>query len=96
MTWEAGPYTHPQGARLARVVLTAKAPVSGDHVATVYWREHELGDETSIATVTIKSGQRIGMKPLGGQVMHPMDSLVRVASEATAPDGLVVTVGFNR
>lgn len=96
MAWEAGPYTHPQGARLTRVVLACKTPVSGDHVATVYWREHEMDSETSIATVTIPDGHRIGMKPLGGQVMRPMDSLVRVESEDDEPEGLTVTIGFGR
>lgn len=96
MAWETGLYAHPQGARLVRVMLTCKAPVLADHVASVFWCEHADGGEEEIAVVTIEAGKRLGFKALGGQVMRPMDSLVRVASEANAPDGLMVTVGFNR
>lgn len=97
MAWQTGLYAHPQGARLVRVMLTAKEPVGADVVATVHYREHEDDmSDSNIATVTIPAGKRIGFTALGGQVMHPMDSLVRVESSGTAPTGLVVTVGFNR
>lgn len=96
MAWETGLYAHPQGARLVRVMITCKDPADADIVAAVFWREHEDEDEASIATVTIKTGKRIGFTSLNGEVMRPMDSLVQVRSEDDAPDGLLVAVGFNR
>lgn len=96
MAWETGLYAHPQGARLVRVMLTCKDVAVADIEAEVFWREHEEDTEASIATVTIKTGKRIGFVPLEGQVMRPMDSLIQVRSDGDAPDGLMVTVGFNR
>lgn len=96
MSWETGTYAHPQGARLTYVTLTVLEPVETDHMAVVYWREHELDPETAVGEVTIYAGHRLGMTPLEGQVMRPFDSLVRVASDEDAPSGLTVRVGFNR
>ena len=95
MAWETVLYAHPQGARLTRVMLTRADP-DAEITADVYWREHEDDTETNIATVTIPTGKRIGVCPLEGQVMRPMDSTVQVKSSGTKPVGLGVVVGFGR
>ena len=96
MAWETVLYAHPQGARLTRVMLTRKEPGGTDLEADVYWREHEEDTETNIATVTIVAGHRIGVCPLEGQVMRPMDSLVQVRCADERPIGLACVIGFGR
>lgn len=95
MSWETVLYAHPQGGRLTLVRLT-RADAGDAITADVYWREHETDTEELIATVGIEAGHRVGVKPLGGEVMRPMDSLVQVRSSGTKPVGLGCVIGFGR
>jgi len=90
-----GKYPHPQGAMLTRATVTLASPEATDFSVGIYYMKEQTSTPQLIKTVVVEAGNLIGFKPLGGQWMEPLKSLVYAEFDTQLP-GMLVIIGFGK